>query len=268
MIQDLGFCRNLRQILGKAGFGRRNGDLGNHLTALRLHRGGKEVAVIVTKGIVREHHRDLLAKIGRNPWGHRGNLAAHIGDAGLQRPAVQRARGDVIAFRANKIRNLQLTRARGRSHDDMAKQRAKDQFAAMLIGQLVDHFGTALGVGAIVFIDQLDRSATNAAHIVDHLRCRIGGALIPAAIAGTDAGRMQLEPQLQRCPLRHHRAHQPRRRQKSRTHPGKNRAPGGRKSIPILRCHGLSSSVVAGLRSAASPLMKFVSIRTKSLRFS
>ena len=222
----------------------------------------------MAKGIVGEDHGDLLAKIGRNPWGHRGNLAAHIGDARLQRPAVQRARGNVIALRADKIRNLQLTRAGGRPHDHMAEQRAKDQLAAMLIGQLVHHFGAALGVGAVIFIDQFDRPATNAAHVVDHLCRRIGGALIPAAIAGADAGRMQLEPQLQRRPLRHHRAHQPRGRQKSRTHPGKNRAPGGRKSIPILRCHGLSSSVVAGLRSAASPMVKFVSMRTKSLRFS
>ena len=62
-----------------------------HLAALRFDGGGEEVAMIVAEGEIGEDHRDLLAKVLADERRHRLHLRFHVGDARLQRPAVQRA---------------------------------------------------------------------------------------------------------------------------------------------------------------------------------
>ena len=162
-----------------------------------LHRGGEEVAVVVAEGVVGVDHRDLLAEVRRHPGGHRLHLALHVGDAGLQRPAVERAGGDVVALGADEVGHAQLAGARGRAHDDVGEEGAEDQ-VHVLGGELLDHLGAALGVGAVVLEDDLDRAAVDAAGVVQHLERGGGGALVPAAVGGADAGAVQLEAEADR----------------------------------------------------------------------
>ena len=68
----------------------------------------------------------------------------------------------------------------------------------VLRGELLDHLRAALRVGAVILDDQLDRPAGDAAGVVDQLHRRVGGALVPAAIGGADAGAMRLEADLDR----------------------------------------------------------------------
>ena len=83
VIEHLGIGRDLREVAGERRFGRRDGDLADHLAALRLNGGGEEIAVVMAEGVVGEDHGDLLAKVLRDPGRHRLHLAFHIGDARL-----------------------------------------------------------------------------------------------------------------------------------------------------------------------------------------
>ena len=129
----------------------------------------------------------------RDPGRHRRDLRLHVGDAGLERVAVQRAGGDVVAFRDDVVGHLQLAGARRRRHDDMREKRAEGHIDLMLRGEFLDDFGAALRVGAVVLGDDLDLPAGNAAIGVDEVDGGSRGALVPAAISGADAGSMHLE---------------------------------------------------------------------------
>ncbi len=129
---------------------------------------------------------------------HRLHLAFHVGDAGLQRVAVQHARGDVMPFGDHEIGQLQLARARRGADDHMAEQRAEADVAIVLGGEFLDHLGAALGIGAVILGDDLDHAAVDAAAVVDQLGGGRGGAVVPAAVGGADAGAVHLEADLDR----------------------------------------------------------------------
>ena len=65
-------------------------------------------------------------------------------------------------------------------------------------GELLHHLGAALGVGAVVLEDDLDRAAVDAAGVVQDLERGRGGALVPAAVGGADAGAVELEAEADR----------------------------------------------------------------------
>lgn len=227
VIEHLGVARDAREVAGEAGLGRRNGDLRHDLAPLRFHRFGEEVAVVVAEGIVREDHRDLLAEVLRDPGRHRRDLRAHVGDARLQRPAVQLARGDVIAFRADQIGDLQFGRPGGCGDHHMAEERPEDHVHLGLRGQLLDHLGTAARVGRIVLEQDLDRTPGDAARLVHHLQRGERRPLVPPPVGRADPGAMELEPQPDRLgALRLHEAGQGRGRQGG-SPSGKQRTAGG-----------------------------------------
>jgi hypothetical protein len=75
----------------------------------------------------------------------------------------------------------------------MREQGAVNDIDLMLVGELRHHLGAAAGVGAVILDDDLDRTAVDAAGLVDQLHGGGGGALVPAAIGGADARAMALE---------------------------------------------------------------------------
>ena len=240
VIENLRLGRDLGQIAGEAGLGRRDGDLGDHLAPLGLDRFGKEIAVVIAEGVIGIDHRHFLAEVVHDPGRHGGDLRAHIGDAGLQRPAVQHARGHVIAFGTDEVGDLQFARPWGGADDDMGKKRAEDRVATGLRGQLFHHFGAALGIGGVVFEHDLDRAAIDAAAIVQHLESGLRGAFIPAPIGRADAGAVQLEAQLDRGRgLRPGIAGEGRGGDKASPHPLEDRATARRVSDQVFR-HGRS----------------------------
>ena len=105
----------------------RDGEELDDLAALLLDGGGEVVAVVVAEGVVGVDHRDLLAEVRRHPGGHGADLALHVGDAGLQRPAVEGAGGDVVALGADEVGDLQLAGAGGGAHDDVGEEGAEDE---------------------------------------------------------------------------------------------------------------------------------------------
>ena len=162
VVDDLGLLRDAGEVAGEGGLGGRDGEELDDLAALGLHRGGEEVAVVVAEGVVGVDHRDLLAEVRRHPGGHGLDLALHVGDAGLQRPAVEGAGGDVVALGADEVGDFQLAGAGGGAHDDVGEEGAEDE-VHVLGGELLHHLGAALGVGAVVLEDDLDRAAVDAA---------------------------------------------------------------------------------------------------------
>ena len=154
--------------------------------------------MIVAEGIVREDHGDLLAEIAGDPRRHGTDLRADVGDARLKDIAVQHAGSDVIALAHHEIRHLEFAGARRRTDHDMREQRAEDEVDLVLAGEFLDHLGAALGVRAVILGDDFDLATGNAASFVDQLRRGLGGAVVPAAITGADAGAVQLEAQPQR----------------------------------------------------------------------
>ena len=196
VVEHLGVARDLRVVAGEGGLGRRDRDQLRHLAALGGHRGGEEVAVVVAEGVVGEDHRDLLAEVGRNPGGHRLDLGLHVGDAGLDGPAVE-AGGDVVALGADEVGHLQFAGARGAGGDDVGEERAVDR-VDVRVGETLDDLGAALRVGAVVLEQDLDRAAVDAAGLVELREGRCRGALVPAAVGGADAGAVQLEAEADR----------------------------------------------------------------------
>ena len=251
VIEHLGIGRDLREIAGERRLGRRDGDLADHLAALRLNGGGEEIAVVMAEGIVRKDHRDLLAKVLRDPGRHRLHLAFHIGDARLKRPAVQHAGGDVVALGTDKIRHLQLCRARRGADDDMGEKRTIDQIAIGLGRELAKDLGAARGIGAVILEHDLDRAAADATLIVQDLQRGGRGALIPAAIGRADPSPMQLKPKLdRRRGLRLHEARRQPGRQKRTPcrHTGQDRTASRHSHLvrhqtsPLLITHGFPRS--------------------------
>ena len=88
MIEHFGIARDAGEIFREGGFRGRDGDLFEHLAALRHDRFAEEIAVIVAEGEIREDHGDFLAKVFCHEGRHRLHLAFHIGNAGLKRVAV------------------------------------------------------------------------------------------------------------------------------------------------------------------------------------
>ena len=68
----------------------------------------------------------------------------------------------------------------------------------MLVRELLQHLSAALGIGAVILGDNLDRPAIDAALAVDLLHGGLGRAAIPTPIGGADAGGMLLEADLDR----------------------------------------------------------------------
>ena len=196
VIDHIGVARDLREIFGKGRFCRRDRDLCDNLAALRLDRCREVIAVIMSEGEVRIDHRDLLAERAVHERCHRLDLALHIGDAGLQRVAVQHAAGDMMALGNNEIGDFQLAGARGGPDDDVAEQCAKRDVTPMLGGHLFHDLGTALGIRSVILGDDLDRTAVDSAFVIDLLHCGLGGAVVPAAVGGADSGPVDLEADL------------------------------------------------------------------------
>ena len=92
-----------------------------NFAALGFDRRREVVAVIVAEGEVGKDHRDLLAEVLGDEGRHRLHLALHIGDARLQRVAIERAGGDVMALGDHEIGNLELARSRRRADDHVAE---------------------------------------------------------------------------------------------------------------------------------------------------
>ncbi len=113
VIDHFGLAGDFREVFGERRLGRWDRDMLQHLAALRFDGGGKEIAVVVAERKVREDHRDLLAEVLADKRRHRRDLRLHVRDARLHRPAVQGARGDVMAFGDDEIRQLQFTRSGG-----------------------------------------------------------------------------------------------------------------------------------------------------------
>ena len=67
-----------------------------------------------------------------------------------------------MALGADEVGHPQLAGARRRAHHDVGEERAEDHVAS-LGGELLDHLGAALGIGAVVLEDDLDRAAVDAA---------------------------------------------------------------------------------------------------------
>ena len=200
-----------------------------NLPALRLDRGGEIVAVIMAECKIREDHRHLLAQRVGHERRHRLNLAFHIGDARLQRIAVQHAAGHVMPLGHHKIGQLQLARARGRADHHMRKQGTEPDIAIVLGGKFLHHLGAALGIGAIILGDDLHRAPVDAAPFVDQRRRGGGGTVIPAPVGRADPGAVHLETDTDRRtalrpgiarPKRQARGPRPKRQRLHRLAPG------------------------------------------------
>jgi hypothetical protein len=98
----------------------------------------KKVAVIVAERVVGVDHRHFLAELVEDPRRHRGDLRAHVGDAGLEDVAIELAGGDVIALADDEVRDLQLAARAARSDDDVREQRAVDEIDLVLLAELLD----------------------------------------------------------------------------------------------------------------------------------
>ena len=68
----------------------------------------------------------------------------------------------MVALGADQVGHAELAGAGGGAHDHVGEQGAEDH-VHVLGGELLDHLGAALGVGAVVLEDDLDRAAVDAA---------------------------------------------------------------------------------------------------------
>ena len=97
-----------------------------------------------------------------------------------------------MALGADEVGDVQLAGAGGGAHDDVGEEGAEDE-VHVGVGELLHHLGAALGVGAVVLEDDLHGAAVDAALLVQDLERGHGGALVPAAVGGADAGAVELE---------------------------------------------------------------------------
>ena len=167
----------------------------------------------------------------------------------------------MVAFRADEVGHLQLARA-GAEPMTTWEKRAHHHVAAIRLGQLVHDLRTALGVGRVILEQDLDRAAADAAAVIDQLQGGLCGALVPAAIAGPDAGPVQLEADLDRRGLRGDMSGQARGQKPAHPRPSAGR--GGwdeakcLSSCPSLHCCGLCSGalIVSELAMEASRIVQ------------
>ena len=151
--------------------------------------------MVVAEGVVGKDHGDLLAQGLGDIGGHRQHLRLHVGDAGLQRVAIEDAARHVVALGDDEIGHLQLGRARRGSDHHVAEQRPEDRVAFVQGGETVERLGAAARVGAVILGHDHQLAAVDTAHGVDP---RGGGgrdAFVPAPIGRPDAGAMDLEAQ-------------------------------------------------------------------------
>src|SRR5258706_5477742 len=180
VVQHFGVRRHAREVLGERALGWRDRQLLEHRAAALRYRLAEKVAVIVAEGVVGVDHRDFLAELVDNPRGHRRDLRAHCGDAGLEDGAVELARGDVVALAHHEVRDLQLARARRRGDHDVREQRPINEVDLVLLAELLDDLGSSLRVGAVILGDDLHRPSGDAAFLVHELYCCGGPAPGPA----------------------------------------------------------------------------------------
>ena len=104
-----------------------------------------------------------------------------------------------MAFADRRSRASSARRRAGPSRSTTCENRVPKTTSILCwVANLLDHLGAALRVGAVVLDDDLDRPAVDAAGLVDHLDRGVGGALVPAAVGGADAGAVRLEADLDR----------------------------------------------------------------------
>ena len=149
--------------------------------------------MIVAERIVGKDHGDLLAQASDHERRHRLDLALDVGDAGLERVAVEHAARHMVALGHHEIGNLQLACPRCRTHDDMAEERAEGDIAVFLGGEFLDDLGPTLGIGAVIGRHDLHRPSVDATGIVDSLGRSLRRSVIPSSVGGTYAGPVNLE---------------------------------------------------------------------------
>ena len=103
-----------------------------------------------------------------------------------------------MALGADEVGHAGARRRAGREPMTTWEKRVPKTRSMFVGGELLDHLGAALGVGAVVLEDDLDRAAVDAAGVVEDLERGGGGALVPAAVGGADAGAVELEAEADR----------------------------------------------------------------------
>ena len=198
MVQHVRVGRHPGEVPGEGGLGGRDRDERRDPRA--LGRGGlrEEVPVVVAEGVVGEDHRDLLAEVLRHPARDGRHLGPHVGDARLEDVPVELPRRHVVALADHEVGDLQLSRPRRRPDDHVGEEGAEDEVHLVLGGELLDHLGAPLRIGAVVLGDDLDLAAVDPALLVDDGRRRGRRALVPAPVHRADAGPVHLEAQPER----------------------------------------------------------------------
>ena len=98
-----------------------------------------------------------------------------------------------MTLAADEVGEFQVAGARGRGDDDVREQRTEHELDVVQRRELLDDLGTALGVGAVVLDDELDRAPADAAGLVDVGDGGVRDALVPAPVGRADAGAVRLE---------------------------------------------------------------------------
>ena len=75
----------------------------------------------------------------------------------------------MVALGADEVGHPELAGARGAADDDVGEEGA-EHGVDVRVGELLDHLGAALRVGAVVLEQDLDRAAVDAAGRVEHRR--------------------------------------------------------------------------------------------------
>src|SRR5690606_17483607 len=79
------------------------------------------------------------------------------------------------------------------TNDNVREQCAVDELNLGLANDFLPDLGAASGIGAIIFYEDLHRSAVDATRLINELHGSSRGAFIPAAIGSADAGTVALE---------------------------------------------------------------------------
>ena len=116
-----------------------------------------------------------------------------------------------MAFGHHEIRHFQLTGAGGRADDHPGKQGAKDHVHVVFGGEFLHQFRAAFRVGAVVFGDDFNRVAIDAAGVVDDFDGGSRRWVVPVALSRTNAGAVDLKADFCKCrALRLGVGHEPR----------------------------------------------------------
>src|SRR5690606_4033463 len=193
MVNHIRVARNLRQVAREGRLGWRDWHHGDNLAALRLDRGGEIVPVIVPERVVGIDQGDLLAEVLGDPGCDGTGLRFHVSDARLDAVAVHLAGRDMVAFANDIVRHFQLAGSWRGTNDNVREQCAVDEINLVLANEFLHDLGAASGIGAIIFYEDLQRSAVAATRLINELHGSSRGAVIPAAIGSADAGTVALD---------------------------------------------------------------------------